>query len=60
MPLLQLIKRSLASRRGLHPIFNEHHPRVASIRSWKWAGILLEVGRANQSGSNESMNLKKA
>ena len=26
----------------------------------KWAGILLKVERTNQSGSNESMNLKQA
>ena len=26
----------------------------------KWAGIILEVTRTNQSGSNESMSLEKA
>ena len=55
--------------------FNEHRPSGASPRSWKtlngrwgrcspliskWAGVMLEVERINQSGWNEVMILEAA
>jgi len=55
--------------------FNEYRPCGASIRSWKtlnghwsrcfplvskWAGILLELERSNQSGWNDSMSIEHA